>query len=170
MSDVELEGSRVRAAGGNPAALERGSGLEERIARSPWGAFAILTILYVIVVITQSHFKLLWLDELITLHIARQPSVGEKGGDMARAVHQRRTGMQVGGAVGECRSIQCRRAVCREQRFPVGGAIGRGGREQDQSNEHRSHKWSPQRQFTAFRALPPVCLSYHARVTFPIER
>ncbi len=76
MSDVELEGSRVRAARYDMAALQGRSWLEARIAHSPWGAFAVLTILYVAVVVAQSHFKLLWLDELITLQIARQASIG----------------------------------------------------------------------------------------------
>ncbi len=75
MSDIELEGSRLRAAW-RETALGRKNWLERSIARAPWTAFAVLTVLYAAVGIAQSHFKLLWLDELITLHIARQGSVG----------------------------------------------------------------------------------------------
>lgn len=77
MSNVDLEGSPLRAARYNGAALgESTGGLENLIQRSPWSAFSILTLLYVAVVVVLSGFKLLWLDELITLHIARQASVG----------------------------------------------------------------------------------------------
>jgi hypothetical protein len=41
------------------------------IRATPWKAFFSLTVLYVVAVATLSHLKLLWLDELITLHIAR---------------------------------------------------------------------------------------------------
>lgn len=74
MNDVDLEGSRVGAAPHDQAALGRSGWLEIRMARAPWTAFGLLTILYFLVVVAQSHFKLLWLDELITLHIARQGS------------------------------------------------------------------------------------------------
>lgn len=77
MSNVDLEGSRLRAARHAEAALESNPGrLESRIERSPWKSFAILTLLYVTMVVFLSHFKLLWLDELITLHIARLGSIG----------------------------------------------------------------------------------------------
>jgi len=45
--------------------------IEERINRSPRWAFAWLSLAYFIVVASMSSLKLLWLDELITLHIAR---------------------------------------------------------------------------------------------------
>jgi 4-amino-4-deoxy-L-arabinose transferase-like glycosyltransferase len=45
--------------------------LEERIDRSPSQAFALLSVFYFVVVFALSSLKLLWLDELITLHIAR---------------------------------------------------------------------------------------------------
>ena len=77
MSNVELEGSPVRAARDAEAALPSRTGrLEFRIERSPWKSFAVLTVFYVAVVAVLSHFKLLWLDELITLHIARLGSIG----------------------------------------------------------------------------------------------
>ena len=41
------------------------------IDRHPFRAFFALTGFYFVVVLTLSSFKLLWLDELITLHIAR---------------------------------------------------------------------------------------------------
>jgi hypothetical protein len=45
--------------------------LEDSIDRRPIRAFVVLSFLYFGVVFTLSSFKLLWLDELITLHIAR---------------------------------------------------------------------------------------------------
>ncbi|HEV2646486.1 MAG TPA: glycosyltransferase family 39 protein [Acidobacteriaceae bacterium] len=44
--------------------------------RYPWTSFAILSALYLIVVACMSSAKLLWLDELITLHIAQLGSAG----------------------------------------------------------------------------------------------
>jgi hypothetical protein len=44
---------------------------EESIDRSPGRAFLVLSIAYFVVVLILSSFKLLWLDELITLHIAK---------------------------------------------------------------------------------------------------
>ncbi|HEX3966632.1 MAG TPA: glycosyltransferase family 39 protein [Edaphobacter sp.] len=48
-----------------------GAQLQSRIDRSPMRAFLWLTLLYFAVVFSLSSLKLLWLDELITLHIAR---------------------------------------------------------------------------------------------------
>lgn len=48
-----------------------GSSLQRSVEESPVRAFSALTVLYVVAVVGLSHFKLLWLDELITLHIAR---------------------------------------------------------------------------------------------------
>src|SRR3954449_7006123 len=77
MSHVHLEGSRVGVAGHVEAAPWSGRRrFETRIERSPWLAFAALTMLYLAVVFALSSIKLLWLDELITLHIARQESFG----------------------------------------------------------------------------------------------
>ena len=69
MSKAILLESRVE----KPAARLRriGSRLECWIDRSPKGAFLWLTMLYLLVLFALSSFKLLWLDELITLHIAR---------------------------------------------------------------------------------------------------
>ena len=76
MSNVDLEGSPLRAARHAEAALGTSPhGFEGLIQRSPWGAFSILTLLFVAAVVVLSGFKLLWLDELITLHIARQGSI-----------------------------------------------------------------------------------------------
>ncbi|HEV2619113.1 MAG TPA: glycosyltransferase family 39 protein, partial [Acidobacteriaceae bacterium] len=44
--------------------------------RYPWRGFALLSALYLIVAAGMSATKLLWLDELITLHIARLGSAG----------------------------------------------------------------------------------------------
>jgi hypothetical protein len=44
------------------------------IETHPWTAFGCLTLLYAAIVCSLSSVKLLWLDELITLHIARQDS------------------------------------------------------------------------------------------------
>lgn len=62
-------------AGDIPLARAGGSPLKSYIDEHPWAAFSILSAFYVLVVLTQSSFKLLWLDELITLHIAQQGSV-----------------------------------------------------------------------------------------------
>lgn len=45
--------------------------MEEHIDRAPGRAFFLLSVLYFVAVFTLSHAKLLWLDELITLHIAQ---------------------------------------------------------------------------------------------------
>jgi 4-amino-4-deoxy-L-arabinose transferase-like glycosyltransferase len=44
---------------------------DDYVDRSPGRAFVLLSIFYFIVVFTLSSFKLLWLDELITLHIVK---------------------------------------------------------------------------------------------------
>jgi hypothetical protein len=44
--------------------------MEERIDRAPLRAFVLLSIVYLAAVLALSSVKLLWLDELITLHIA----------------------------------------------------------------------------------------------------
>jgi hypothetical protein len=48
-----------------------GSSLQSQIDAYPLRAFAALSCFYVVAVVGLSHFKLLWLDELITLHIAQ---------------------------------------------------------------------------------------------------
>src|SRR3954469_25769491 len=77
MSEVDLESSSMRAGRGARAVL-RGIGgwLEHGVDRRPVRAFAVLTVFYVGVVAALSSVKLLWLDELITLHIARLGSFG----------------------------------------------------------------------------------------------
>jgi hypothetical protein len=45
------------------------------IDRAPVRAFVVLSVAYLIVTLSLSWLKLLWLDELITLHIARLPSI-----------------------------------------------------------------------------------------------
>jgi len=73
MSKALLVESRVE----KPAARLRriGARLESQIDRSPMRAFLWLTMLYLAVVFSLSSLKLLWLDELITLHIARLNNV-----------------------------------------------------------------------------------------------
>ncbi len=61
--ECEGEGKRQR--------LQTFSRTEGRIDRRPLLTFTILSAFYFVVVYTMSSFKLLWLDELITLHIAR---------------------------------------------------------------------------------------------------
>lgn len=56
----------------------------EAIERSPAAAFAALTAIYLAAVFSLSSFKLLWLDELITLHIAQLPSIGAIWSALAR--------------------------------------------------------------------------------------
>ncbi len=48
-----------------------GDWVRQRIEEAPVGAFLLLTMFYAVVVAVLSSMKLLWLDELITLHIAR---------------------------------------------------------------------------------------------------
>ena len=62
--------ARIRC---NPKEIEDSwnASLETAIIRSPWRAFLVLSIIYFFVVFSLSSHKLLWLDELITLHIAR---------------------------------------------------------------------------------------------------
>jgi hypothetical protein len=52
----------------------RQHGLSFAVDQHPVVAFVFLTALYLAVVFTQSSLKLLWLDELITLHLARLSS------------------------------------------------------------------------------------------------
>src|SRR5882757_7803400 len=61
----------------NPVARLRriGARLESGIDQSPTRAFLWLTMLYLVAVFTLSSLKLLWLDELITLHIARLSNI-----------------------------------------------------------------------------------------------
>ena len=47
------------------------------IERSPALSFFTLTLMYAVVAFSMSSLKLLWLDELITLHIARLGSISE---------------------------------------------------------------------------------------------
>ncbi|HEV2326389.1 MAG TPA: glycosyltransferase family 39 protein [Terracidiphilus sp.] len=45
--------------------------LDSGISRHPWQSFALFSVAYFVIVFTLSSLKLLWLDELITLHISR---------------------------------------------------------------------------------------------------
>ena len=49
--------------------------LDKGIQRQPWLSFATFSALYFVIVFTLSSFKLLWLDEQITLHVARLGSL-----------------------------------------------------------------------------------------------
>ena len=72
MSNVDLMGTATRGARTFRTVLrDAGTRMEDRIDRSPGRAFILLSIFYFIVVFALSSLKLLWLDELITLHIAR---------------------------------------------------------------------------------------------------
>ena len=53
----------------------RQAGIIAWLDAHPIRAFAVLTALYFVVVFTQSSFKLMWLDELITFHLARLNSL-----------------------------------------------------------------------------------------------
>lgn len=55
-----------------PGVLRR---LSAGVRNSPARAFGAVTLLYILICAVVSHYKLLWLDELITLHIARLGSV-----------------------------------------------------------------------------------------------
>jgi hypothetical protein len=72
MSDLGLEWSPEKAARGARSVLANAaSRLEAWIDHSPARAFAVLSVGYIGVVVALSSVKLLWLDELITLHIAQ---------------------------------------------------------------------------------------------------
>jgi hypothetical protein len=58
--------------------------MEELIDRRPGLAFASLTVVYAAAIAGLSHVKLLWLDELITLHIARLGNSGAIWNALAR--------------------------------------------------------------------------------------
>jgi len=60
----------------SPDAENFTSKLAAKVDRHPGRTFAVLTIAYLLVAFTLSSFKLLWLDELITLHIARLSGLG----------------------------------------------------------------------------------------------
>ena len=77
MSDLGLEWSPEKAARGARAVLANtASRLEAWIDHSPARAFAVLSVGYIAVVVALSSVKLLWLDELITVHIAQLGSAG----------------------------------------------------------------------------------------------
>ena len=63
----------VRQAGGRSTFADT---VRTHLLRRPVRAFCALTLLYVFACGCLSHLKLLWLDELITLHIARLSSMG----------------------------------------------------------------------------------------------
>ena len=72
MSNVNLIGTATRSAGTLRTILRNaGTRMEDRIDRSPGRAFILLSAFYFVAVFALSSLKLLWLDELITLHIAR---------------------------------------------------------------------------------------------------
>ncbi|HEX4756913.1 MAG TPA: glycosyltransferase family 39 protein [Terracidiphilus sp.] len=72
MSNVDsIETAQSRAATFGAALRGMSMWAEESIDRSPGRAFFLFSIGYFVVVLTLSSFKLLWLDELITLHIAK---------------------------------------------------------------------------------------------------
>ena len=72
MSDLGLEWSAVRVARGTRVAFAHAAArLEAWIDHSPARAFAVLSVIYAGAVVGLSSLKLLWLDELITLHIAK---------------------------------------------------------------------------------------------------
>lgn len=57
---------------------------EEYVDRHPWVSFAALSVLYFATVAALSSMKLLWLDELITLHIAKLDGAGAIWNALAR--------------------------------------------------------------------------------------
>jgi hypothetical protein len=63
-----------------------GLAIETSIDRSPGRAFLVLSVFYFVVVASLSQMKLLWLDELITLHIARLGSLSAMWQALARGV------------------------------------------------------------------------------------
>ncbi len=72
MSEVHLASSRSMAVRAWGSALRNlAEWFEAKINGAPGFSFAVLTLFYGVMVVSLSSVKLLWLDELITLHIAR---------------------------------------------------------------------------------------------------
>jgi hypothetical protein len=85
MSNVDsVETAESKAATFRTALRSVCMGAEESIDRSPGRAFFVLSIVYLVVVLILSSFKLLWLDELITLHIAKLGSASAVWHALAR--------------------------------------------------------------------------------------
>ena len=84
MSNVETAGNAIGDRMLSTSKVRRDESWEDRINRAPRLAFAMLTLLYLIVVLSLSHLKLLWLDELITLHIAKLNSASAMWNALAR--------------------------------------------------------------------------------------
>jgi hypothetical protein len=80
----QADSARMALAVGVADPGKTGGWLQDKVNQSPGRAFALLTLLYLAVVLTLSSVKLLWLDELITLHIARLGSVGAIWDALAR--------------------------------------------------------------------------------------
>jgi hypothetical protein len=70
--EIETAGQHGRA-----AVLSRiGLRLQSVVQHHPWRSFSVFSVFYFAVAFSLSSLKLLWLDELITLHIARLGSLG----------------------------------------------------------------------------------------------
>jgi hypothetical protein len=87
MSDLNWVATRPRAAARVVSALRSyAHEIDSAIRRRPWECFTLFSVLYFAIVLTLSSFKLLWLDELITLHISRLGSLPAIWHALARGV------------------------------------------------------------------------------------
>ncbi len=76
MSKVDWLEANPSAAKNSGAALRKFAvGLQGAVERRPWSSFALFSAFYFVIVFSLSSMKLLWLDELITLHIAQLGSL-----------------------------------------------------------------------------------------------
>jgi len=91
MSEVDWLEENLEA---NPSAANRSGvafsglalGMEGAVNRRPWWGFAVFSAFYFVIVFSLSSMKLLWLDELITLHIAQLGSLPAMWHALARGV------------------------------------------------------------------------------------
>lgn len=76
MSDLNWVANRPGSAAKILSALRRFAyAIDSAIRSRPWEYFTLFSVFYFAIVFTLSSFKLLWLDELITLHVSRLGSL-----------------------------------------------------------------------------------------------
>lgn len=84
--ETNLESKPTAAMKSGTASRGFAIGLQDAIERRPWWSFALFSAFYFAIFFSLSSMKLLWLDELITLHIAQLGSLGAMWHALARGV------------------------------------------------------------------------------------
>src|SRR5581483_3097214 len=74
--ETQTDRDELRKPGLHRVSMPAQNAARNAIDRAPARAFIVLSLAYLAVTLILSSLKLLWLDELITLHIARLPNVG----------------------------------------------------------------------------------------------